>query len=53
MYVDWRDAEGLPRGWLQRVRHGMATIPQRFNTERMLVDYYRDLYLPTARRNSP
>jgi hypothetical protein len=28
----------------------MQTLVPRFNTERMLIDYYRGLYLPTARR---
>jgi phosphorylase/glycogen(starch) synthase len=32
------------------IKRSMQTLVPRFNTERMLVEYYRDLYLPTARR---
>ena len=45
-----REMSGLPEKWLAMIKRSMQTLVPRFNTERMLVDYYRDLYLPTARR---
>ena len=45
-----REMSGLPEKWLAMVKRSMQTLIPRFNTERMLVDYYRDIYLPTARR---
>jgi phosphorylase/glycogen(starch) synthase len=41
---------GLPEKWLAMIKRSMQTLVPRFNTERMLVDYYHGLYLPTARR---
>jgi starch phosphorylase len=44
-----RDAAGLPRDWLARVRRSLATIPAEFDAARM-VGEYRDLaYGPLAR----
>jgi glycogen phosphorylase/synthase len=45
-----RETSGLPEKWLAMVKRSMQTLVPRFNTERMLIDYYRNLYLPTARR---
>jgi phosphorylase/glycogen(starch) synthase len=45
-----REMSGLPEKWIAMIKRSMQTLIPRFNTERMLVDYYRDLYLPTARR---
>jgi phosphorylase/glycogen(starch) synthase len=45
-----RDMSGLPERWIAMIKRSMQTLVPRFNTERMLIDYYRDLYLPTARR---
>jgi len=45
-----REMSGLPERWIAMIKRSMQTLVPRFNTERMLVDYYRDLYLPTARR---
>jgi phosphorylase/glycogen(starch) synthase len=45
-----RDMSGLPERWIAMIKRSMQTLVPRFNTERMLVEYYRDLYLPTARR---
>jgi starch phosphorylase len=41
-----RDALGIPREWLARVRHAMATLVPRFSTWRMLQEYTREYYLP-------
>jgi phosphorylase/glycogen(starch) synthase len=44
-----RDARGLPRGWLDRVRHDLHTIPEVFNTDRMVSEYRDRAYVPLAR----
>jgi len=40
-----RDAAGIPRQWLQRVRHAMATVTPQFNTWRMVQEYTTKYYL--------
>lgn len=45
-----RDAEGLPRGWLARVKEAVATVAPRFNAQRMVKDYVTRYYQPAARR---
>jgi phosphorylase/glycogen(starch) synthase len=47
-----REMSGLPERWISMIKHSMQTLVPRFNTERMLVEYYRDLYLPTAQREN-
>ncbi len=47
-YFD-RDASGVPSRWLDFVRHDLATIPARFNTDRMVGEYVRKAYAPLAR----
>lgn len=44
-----RDAQGLPRAWLERVRHCLATIPPAFDTNRMVEEYRQQAYEPLAR----
>lgn len=41
-----RDATGLPKTWLQRVRRSIATCAPRFTSDRMVRDYVLNLYLP-------
>ena len=41
-----RDADGLPRRWIKKMRHAMATITPQFNTWRMVQDYTRNYYAP-------
>jgi starch phosphorylase len=43
-----RDAEGLPRGWIRRVKRAMRTLGWRVNADRMVIDYTRTAYLPAA-----
>ena len=40
-----RDAAGVPREWIQRIRHAMATITPQFNTWRMVQEYTKKYYL--------
>ena len=46
-YYD-RDAAGLPRAWLERMRRSISTNLWRFSTTRMLHEYTERLYLPAA-----
>jgi starch phosphorylase len=43
-----RDAAGLPRAWVARIRASMARLAPRFSSNRMLRDYVHDLYLDAA-----
>ncbi|UCG16320.1 MAG: alpha-glucan family phosphorylase [Phycisphaerales bacterium] len=48
-----RTRSGLPRKWIARMKHSLATIPSAFNADRMVKEYFRKYYLPalrTARR---
>ncbi len=40
-----RDANGIPRKWLQKVRRAMATLVVQFSTDRMVRDYAEKYYL--------
>jgi starch phosphorylase len=43
-----RDSLGLPRQWIERLRASMTRLTPQFSTNRMLVEYIRDYYLPAA-----
>ena len=43
-----RDADGLPRRWLEVMKAAMATSVWNFSTTRMLQEYVEQLYLPAA-----
>lgn len=45
-----RDARGLPRRWLQRVRTSMTRLTVAFSSDRMVRDYAEKAYLPAARQ---
>ena len=40
-----RDAEGIPRQWIQRIRHTMATLAPQYSTWRMVQEYTNKYYL--------
>ena len=42
-----RDADGIPRQWIAKIRHAMVTLVPRFNTWRMVQEYTRKYYLPS------
>lgn len=46
-----RDETGLPGKWLAMIKRSMQTLVPAFNSERMVMQYYNDMYLPTAKRN--
>jgi starch phosphorylase len=43
-----RDSSGLPRQWIARLRASMTQLTPQFSTNRMLLDYVREYYLPAA-----
>ena len=43
-----RDAEGLPRRWIARVKRAIRTLAWRYNADRMVMDYVEQCYLPAA-----
>jgi starch phosphorylase len=47
LYYD-RDEDGLPRGWIERMKRAIASLGWRFNADRMVMDYVRTGYLPAA-----
>ena len=44
-----RDADGLPQGWLDRMREAQRTSLWDFSTTRMLAEYVEEMYLPAAK----
>lgn len=40
-----RDAGGIPRQWIARIRRAMVTLTARFNTSRMVKEYTERFYL--------
>ncbi len=43
-----RDAQGIPRAWVARMRASMARLAPRFSSSRMAGEYLDRLYLPAA-----
>jgi len=44
-----READGIPHGWVQRIKNSMRTLGARFTAERMLREYVETMYLsPSA-----
>lgn len=40
-----RDAQGVPRRWIGKIRHAMATLVPQFNTWRMVQEYTNKYYI--------
>jgi starch phosphorylase len=40
-----RDANGIPRQWIQKIRRAMVTLVAKFSTDRMVRDYVQNYYL--------
>lgn len=43
-----RDENGIPRGWVFRMKRSIRTLIWRFNSDRMVMDYVRDAYLSAS-----
>ena len=50
LYFD-RTEEGLPHNWLDVARQSMRTLIARFSSNRMVLDYLNDYYIPAAQRS--
>jgi starch phosphorylase len=43
-----RNSDGLPLGWIRRMKRTIRTLGWRFNADRMVMDYTRKGYIPAA-----
>ncbi len=43
-----RDKDGLPRGWIKRMKRTIRTLGWRFSANRMVMDYTLKCYVPAA-----
>jgi len=43
-----RDRDGLPRGWIQRMKRTIRTLGWRFSADRMVMDYTHKCYVAAA-----
>jgi starch phosphorylase len=44
-----RGADGVPNGWMKRVKESIATCAPRFSTARMVKQYVNGIYAPLAK----
>ena len=45
-----RGSDGIPRGWVDKMRAGLKTLVPMFNSHRMVLDYMNNYYLPCTKR---
>jgi glycogen phosphorylase len=43
-----RDADGIPQGWVDRIRHALRSLGPKVQAERMVREYVTALYVPAA-----
>jgi len=43
-----RDADGIPLGWVERIRHTLRSLGPKVQAERMVREYTTELYVPAA-----
>ncbi|MDR3048548.1 MAG: alpha-glucan family phosphorylase, partial [Elusimicrobiota bacterium] len=43
-----RSADGLPRGWIKKMKSSMQSLGAFFNTNRMLEEYTKKFYIPAS-----
>jgi glycogen phosphorylase len=43
-----RDGDGVPVGWMHRIKHTLASLGPKVQAERMVRDYVTNLYVPAA-----
>jgi len=43
-----RDRDGLPRGWIKRMKRAIRTLGWRFSADRMVMDYTLKCYVPAT-----
>jgi starch phosphorylase len=47
-----RNQKGTCELWLGRVKHALRTLAWRYNSDRMVIDYARRLYVPASRTST-
>lgn len=52
LYYDNRNSAGVPRCWVETIKHSIRTLAWRFNADRMVQDYTEHLYIPAATSSS-
>jgi len=52
LFYDQRDASGLPRAWIARMKASIARLVPAFNTVRMVKEYAERMYVPAMRRTA-
>lgn len=45
-----RTKDGIPRGWISKIKQSMTVLSPQFTTHRMVTDYARDFYMPSYAR---
>jgi glycogen phosphorylase len=45
-----RGGDGIPRGWVEKMRAGLRKLVPAFNSHRMVQEYVNSYYLPCSRR---
>ena len=44
-----RDAQDIPQGWVEMMKHALRVAGERFTAQRMVRQYVADHYVPAAR----
>ena len=44
-----RDAHGVPHGWVDKMKHALRTVGERFTARRMVQQYVKSYYAPALR----
>jgi len=52
LYYD-RDAQGIPQGWVEKMKHAMHIAGARFTAQRMVQQYLTEYYVPAIRGQMP
>src|SRR5437899_96332 len=52
LYYD-REAAGVPRRWVETMRHALRAAGARFTAQRMVREYFTEYYLPAMRGEPP
>ena len=53
LYYSDRDGDGIPRGWVKRMKNAIQTLAWRFTADRMALEYMRDCYMPSVGSQPP
>src|SRR5690606_9583112 len=43
-----RDDQGIPRNWINKIKHSMANLTPQYSTSRTVMEYTEKYYLPAA-----